>query len=107
MKARRNSKRARRNLLRNTASFAIGAAAGSLATLLYTPVSGPAMRKRLSRRVGSIKRVARRQLGEARRALAVQAESAREAASEWVSEHIPQPNGRVMRRRTLHRATAH
>lgn len=78
----------------SAAAFALGATTGSLITLLYAPASGQVTRRRISQRVRQLQRTAARKLGRTGRILASRAEDVRDAATEWISEHVPQANGR-------------
>ena len=82
----------------------LGAAVGSIVTLLYAPASGEVTRRRLGRKARELQRTAIRRLSQTQRVLARKAENVREAAGEWITEHIPHGNGGS--RRTLRHATA-
>jgi gas vesicle protein len=86
--------RRRGGIFRTVATFALGAAAGSLVALLYAPASGKVTRKRLAMRVRNLQRTAARRLGETKRALATRAEHVREAATEWIAD--PKPAARLV-----------
>ena len=92
--------------LRSAFAFTMGAAAGSIMALLYAPASGQVTRKRLARKASGLRRDAIRRLGRTRRELAIQAEQVREAAGEWIAEHVPHGNGRQHVRRVIRHATA-
>ena len=93
--------------LRTFLAFAIGATVGSVVALLYAPCSGQVTRKRLAMKARSLKRAALRRLGETQRELATRAERVREAASEWITDHVPHGNGRhPARHRTIRHAAA-
>ena len=96
-------KRRRGGALRTGVAFALGAAAGSIVALLYAPASGQITRKRLVMRVRTLKRDAAKRLSKTQRELAVKAEHVRDAATEWISEHVPHRNGNG---RIRHRAHA-
>ena len=99
--------RRRGGAFRTAAAFTLGAAAGSVLALLYAPASGQVMRKRLARKVEGLRREAGRRLGRTRKVIATQAEQVREAATEWIVEHVPHGNGRhPIRHRALRHATA-
>ena len=92
---------------RTVATFGLGAAVGSIVALLYAPASGKVTRKRLAMRARNLQRAAIRRLGETRRVIVNKAEGVREAATEWISDHVPHGNGRhTTRRRTLRHASA-
>lgn len=95
--------RRRGGALRTVATFGLGAALGSLIALLYAPASGQVTRKRLAMKAREFKRTMGRRLGQTQRVLATRAEHVKEAATEWIAEHIPHTNGRHLR----HRPTRH
>ena len=93
--------RRRGGAFRTVAAFGLGAAAGSVIALLYAPASGAVTRRRLALRARTLQRAAARRLGQTRQILAHKAEDVREAATEWITEHIPhRTNGK-------HRAVHH
>ena len=96
--------RRRGGTFRTVAAFALGATAGSLIALLYAPASGKVTRRRLAMRVRNLQRKAARRIGETQRALATKADRVREAATEWIAEHVPHGNGRQIRHRTVRHA---
>ena len=99
--------RRRRGLLQATASFVLGAAAGSLCALLYAPASGRVIRRRISMQARNLQRSVGRRIGRTQRVLATEAQRVRAAATEWVTEHIPHVNGKhPIRRRVLRHAAA-
>jgi hypothetical protein len=85
--------RRRGGVLKSAAVFTLGAAVGSIAALLYAPASGKQTRRRIAMRVQTLRRETGRRLGRTGRALATQAVQVREAATDWISEHIPHGNG--------------
>ena len=94
--------------LRTIVAFSLGATIGSIAALLYAPASGEVTRRRLALKVRNMQRSAARQLGQTQRAFAKRAGQVREAASEWIAEHMPQGNGRhPLRRRVDRRLVSH
>lgn len=112
-------KRVRRNgqgrKLQTAAAFALGATAGSLATLVCAPQSGRIVRKRLFQRARGLQRTAVRQLGKTKRLIGRQADQVRDAAigtidsaRDWVTErlnntqHKLSNRPRVFRHRVLH-----
>ena len=97
--------RRRGGALRSAAVFTLGAAVGSIFALLYAPASGRHTRRRIAMRVHALRKETGRRLGRTSRALATQAVQVREAATDWISEHIPQANGngRHTRRAVAHR----
>ena len=95
--------RRRGGALRTGVAFAFGAAAGSIVALLYAPASGQVTRRRLPMKVSALKRNAAKRLSRTQRELALRAEHVREAATEWISEHVPHRNGNG---RVRHRAHA-
>ena len=99
--------RKRSGTLRAAAVFALGAAAGSIAALLYAPASGRVTRRRLAMKVRNLQRATARRLGQTGRVLANRAESVREAATEWIASHVPHGNGRhPIRHRAIRHAAA-
>ncbi len=88
-----NASRQRKELLQGSAAFVLGAAAGSLATLLYAPASGVVTRRRIALRARKFQRHVTRQFGQAQRVLAKKAGHVREAATEWIAERVPHGNG--------------
>ena len=98
--------RRRGGALRTAAAFTLGAAAGSILALLYAPASGQVTRKRLAKKVEGLRREAGRRIGRTRQVIATQAEQVREAATEWIAEHVPHGNGRHPIRHRMPRHTA-
>ena len=99
--------RRRGGALRSVFTFALGAAAGSIVALLYAPASGKITRRRLAMRARNLQRAAARRLGQTQRALVSKAAGVREAATEWIAEHVPHGNGRQpIRRRVIRHAAA-
>jgi gas vesicle protein len=95
-------------MLRTLGAFVTGAAAGSIVTLLYAPASGKATRRQLGLKVQALRREAERRIGKTQRALVCKASKVREAATEWITEHVPHRNGRQpIRQRTVRQAVAH
>ena len=92
--------------LRTFVAFALGATVGSIVALLYAPASGQVTRRRLAMKARTLQRAALRRLGETQRALATKAESVREAAAEWIGDHVPHGNGRHTARRPIRHAAA-
>ena len=90
--------------VRTFLAFALGATVGSIVALLYAPASGQVTRRRLAMKARTLQRAALRRLGETQRALATKAESVREAAAEWIGDHVPHGNGRHVRRPIRHAA---
>jgi len=87
------------------AAFAFGATAGSIIALLYAPASGAITRRRLAMRTRNLQRTALRRLGRTQRALVTRAEQVKDAATEWIAEHVPHGNGRhIVRRREVRHA---
>ena len=95
--------RRRGGALRTGVAFALGATAGSIVALLYAPASGQVTRRRLTMKVRSLQRDAAKRLNRTQRDLALRAEHVREAATEWIAEHVPHRNGNG---RIRHRAHA-
>lgn len=95
--------RRRGGVFRTAAAFGLGAAMGSIAALLYAPASGKVTRRRLAMRARNLQKDTLRRIGRTQRVLANKAESVREAATEWITDHIPhQGNGN--RHRTVRHA---
>ena len=93
--------------MRAFVAFAVGATVGSVAALLYAPASGQVTRKRLAMKARTLQRAALRRLGQTQRELATRAERVREAATEWITEHVPHGNGRhPIRHRMIRHAAA-
>ena len=88
--------------LRTAAAFTLGAAAGSIVALLYAPASGEVTRRRIAQRARQLRRTAARRIGQTGRVLTVQAARVRDAAGEWITEHMPQGNGKQVRRPVRH-----
>ena len=87
--------------------FALGAAVGSVIALLYAPASGEVTRRRLAMKARNLKRAALRRLGQTGRVLTTRAQRVRDAATEWIAEHVGQrTNGRHAVRRTIRHAHA-
>ena len=89
--------------LRTVAAFAFGAAAGGIVALLYAPASGKVTRQRLAMRVRRIRQLAGRRIVQTRDVLARQAGRMQQAATGWISDHLPhESNGHRSRRRVRH-----
>jgi len=80
--------------VRTAVAFTLGATAGSIIALLYAPAAGKVTRRRLAMKARNLQRVAIRRLGETQRVLANKAEGVREAATGWISDHLPHTNGK-------------
>ena len=94
-------------LLQRTGAFLFGAALGSIFALLYAPTSGQVTRRRLGLKARSLKRAVARRLDRTQRVLVTKAARVRDAATEWIAEHVPHGNGRsLIRRRELRHAEA-
>ena len=96
--------RRRGGAVKTAFAFGLGAAVGSLVALLYAPASGAVTRKRLTNRIKTLKKGAVRRIGQTQKVLAVKADNVREAATEWISDHMPHTNGQ--RRTVRHARTA-
>ncbi len=97
--------RRRGGVFRTVMAFSLGATVGSMIALLYAPASGKVTRRRLVFKARTLKRAAARRLGQTTRVLASRAEHVREAATEWIADHIPHSNGKqTMRRREIRHA---
>lgn len=103
MKEYRREGRGRKG--RTIAAFALGATLGSITALLFAPASGPVTRKRLLMKAKTARRQMGRKIQLAQRDVAHKAVLAREAATEWINEHVHTPNGhgrRPVRRQLRH-----
>lgn len=89
--------------VRTAVAFTLGATAGSVIALLFAPASGKVTRRRLAMKARNLQRVAIRRIGETQRVLANKAEHVREAATGWISDHLPHTNGK---HRLVRHATA-
>ena len=99
--------RNRGGFLRTAVAFVFGATLGSVIALLYAPASGKVTRRRLALKARDLQRTAMRRIGQTQRALATRAERVREAATGWITNHVPHGNGRhPIRRRTARHASA-
>ncbi len=95
---RENRRRGKQgNIVRTAATFAVGAGIGSILALLFAPASGKATRRRLLMEVRNQQKVLGRRLGQATKVLATKAEYVREAATDWITEHVPHTNGKHAR----------
>jgi len=99
-----------RGIVQTAAAFALGATTGGILTLLYAPASGKNTRRRLVMRVRGFGRAAARRIDRTQRVLVGKAEEVREAATDWISTHVPLHNGNgrhAIRRRPVRRTAAH
>ena len=98
--------RRRGGAFRTAGVFALGAALGSIIALLYAPASGEVTRKRLAMKARTMRKAVVRRLGQTGRALTTRATVVRDAAGEWLAEHMGQRNGhrngRAVRRQIRH-----
>ena len=99
--------RRRGGAIRTAGVFALVAALGSVIALLYAPASGQVTRRRLAMRARNMRKAVVRRIGQTGRALTTRASVVRDAAGEWLAEHMGQRNGhrngRTLRRiRHLH-----
>ena len=99
-------RRGRGRVFETATAFTLGAALGSMFALLYAPASGKVIRRRLVLKARNLQRRAVRRLGETKRILVRQAGTVREAATGWISEHLPHGNGQHAPRRALRHAAA-
>ena len=100
--------RRRGGAIRTAATISLAAVGGYVLGILFAPASGTVTRRRLAMKVRSLQRTAGRRLGETKRALATRAGRVREAATEWITEHIPHGNGRAtVRQRRVRHVAAH
>lgn len=97
---------------RTAGTFALGAAIGSLVSLLYAPTSGRVTRRRIAQKFQSVQRNAARQVERTTRQLAKKAAYLRETAAErlngareWVAGHMT--NGQTRRHVRRHAAAHH
>ena len=98
--------RRRGGAVKTAFAFGLGAAVGSLVALLYAPASGAVTRKRLTNRIKTLKKGAVRRIGQTQRVLVSKAGVVREAATEWISDHMPHTNGNGQRRTARHAKAA-
>ena len=102
--------RRRGGALRTAGVFALGAALGSIIALLYAPASGEVTRRRLVLKARNMRRAVVRRLGQTGRAISTRATVVRDAAGEWLAEHMGQRNGhrngRTLRRHQIRHAHA-
>ena len=99
--------RRRGGIFRTFGAFVLGTTAGSVIALLYAPASGQVTRRRLALKVRNLQRRMTRRLGQTQRVLANRAEQVREAATEWITEHVPHGNGKhPIRHRAVRHASA-
>ena len=96
--------RRRGGIFGTVCGFALGATVGSITALLYAPASGKVTRRRLALKARNLQRTAIRRLGQTQRVLATRAELVRDAATEWIAQHVPHGNGRhaIRPRRVRH-----
>ena len=78
----------RRGRGRTLAAFALGATAGGILALLFAPASGRVTRQRLAMGVRKLQRLGVRRLGQTTKLIANKGGHVREAASEWITEHV-------------------
>lgn len=90
--------RRRGGAIRTAGIFTLGAALGGLFGVLFAPAAGDVTRRRLALRARNLQREAARRLGRTQKVLAHKAVEVREAASEWITDHMPRTNGRQVRR---------
>ena len=98
-------------MAQTTGAFALGAALGSLATLLYAPTSGRVIRKRINQKFQALQTQANRRLIRAKKVLVKQADMLRDTATdkiadarEWVVEHMPNGHAKRPARHRVHHA---
>lgn len=99
---RQQQPRRRGGAFRTFAAFGLGAAAGSIIALLYAPASGKVTRRKLAMRAQALRKNAVRRIGQTQKVLAGKAIEVREAATEWLAEHMPNTNGNGHRRVAHH-----
>ena len=86
-------------------AFALGAALGGIAALLFAPASGAVTRKRLLLKAKNVRRTMGRKIQLAQRVVTDRAVEARDAATEWITDHVSNGHGRrPMRRHALRHA---
>ena len=90
--------------LQSIATFSAGAAVVGLVALLCAPASGRVTRRRLEMRVRTTQRRIGRRIEQTQRELVHKADDLREAATDWITEHVPYGNGRSAARRVIHHA---
>ena len=90
-------------------AFAVGATAGSLLALLFAPVSGPAMRRRIGMKCRAWERRATRRLRQTQRVLAHRVGDWRESAIERLDhtrQWLAQRAGNGAAKRAVHHRAA-
>jgi len=91
--------RRRGGAIRTAGGFTLGAALGGLCGVLFAPAAGQVTRRRLAQRARNLQRETARRLGRTQKVLAHKAVEVREAAGEWITDHMPRAhNGRQIRR---------
>ena len=106
-----NGLKARYNPFRIFGAFALGAAAGSIAALLYAPASGRVTRQRIGMKFRTLQHATGRKLGQAQRLLARKAQHLQRAAvrrlqtaRDWMTEHVANGHAKPAGRRALRHA---
>ncbi|MBI4313945.1 MAG: YtxH domain-containing protein [Candidatus Omnitrophica bacterium] len=91
----------RKGMAKAAGAFALGAAAGSIITLLSAPASGKVMRRRIGLKMRAVRNDAARKVALARKQLAKKAGVLRDAAAqrlghtrEWLVERVTSGNGK-------------
>lgn len=100
-------RRRRGGTLQTLATACLAGAGGYVLGILFAPASGKITRKRLVMRAHNLQRSLNRRIGRTTRVLATKAEFVKDAATEWIAEHVPHGNGRHLVRRRPARAAAH
>ncbi len=99
------------NPFRIFGAFALGAAAGSVAALLYAPASGRVTRRRIGMKFRTLQQTTGRKLGQAQRLLARKAQRLQRTAvrklhdaREWMTNHVSNGHAKRAGRRALQHA---
>lgn len=87
--------------IRTMATVGLAAGAGYLLGILFAPASGQVTRRRIALKAQALRRTAAKKFGQTQKVLACKATEVREAATEWIAEHMPQ-NGNGHRRVAHH-----
>lgn len=106
-----NGVKAGYNPFRIFGAFALGAAAGSIAALLYAPASGRVTRRRIGMKFRTLQHATGRKLGQAQRLLARKAQRLQRTAVRklqnartWMTDHVVNGHAKRAGRRALQHA---
>ena len=87
--------RRRGGAIRTVATIGFAGGIGYLLGVLFAPASGQVTRRRLAMRAQALRKSAVRRIGQTQKVLACKATEVRDAATTWLSEHVPHNgNGR-------------